>query len=365
MTALSLLLLLASGPHLSDSQIPIKPDPRSKNVLVVRNANAPESAEIADFYMKHRAIPKGNLVIVRTTTKENIPRQTYEIGIRDAVRDHIAKKKLDIDFIVLIRGVPLRLDNNGGYAVDAFLAVDAHPSRAKKPLEPLPKKELTTGGVRRVLNPYFRAKQPFDSDKYGLYLVTRLDGYTAEDAIGLVMRSLKAEPAKGEFLFDASPAKSGGGYRTTQQRMFRARDLLQKKGLRVSLDEGEAFIGGRNGLMGYAGWGSNDPKFKKSLYNSLRFRPGALAETFVSTSGRTFRRTTGGQSLIADLIQQGVTGVKGYVSEPYTLALAHVDILFDRYTDGRNLAESFYAASPLLKWKDVVLGDPLCAPYRK
>ena len=59
------------------------------------------------------------------------------------------------------------------------------------------------------------------------------------------------------------------------------------------------------------------------------------------------------------------TGVKGYVSEPYTFALAKPDILFDRYTNGMNLAESFYAASQFLKWKDVVIGDPLCDPYRK
>ena len=67
----------------------------------------------------------------------------------------------------------------------------------------------------------------------------------------------------------------------------------------------------------------------------------------------------------ADLIVQGATGVKGYVSEPYTFALCRVDILFDRYTSGRNLAESFWAATPLLKWKDIVIGDPLCAPYAK
>ena len=32
---------------------------------------------------------------------------------------------------------------------------------------------------------------------------------------------------------------------------------------------------------------------------------------------------------------------------------------------GRNLAESFYAASRFLKWKDVVIGDPLCCDGMK
>jgi uncharacterized protein (TIGR03790 family) len=92
--------------------------------------------------------------------------------------------------------------------------------------------------------------------------------------------------------------------------------------------------------------------------------PGAIAETFVSTGGRSFTYGTSyGQSLIADLIRDGVTGVKGYVYEPYLSAIAHPDILFDRYTYGYNLAESYYMASNFLGWMDVVVGDPKLAPY--
>ena len=115
--------------------------------------------------------------------------------------------------------------------------------------------------------------------------------------------------------------------------------------------------------MGYVSWGSNDAQFDSAAYHAVRFLPGALAETFVSTSARTFGPVTGGQSRIVDLIAQGVTGVKGYVSEPFTLALANPDILFDRYVRGATLAESFYAASYMVLWKDLVIGDPLCAPY--
>jgi uncharacterized protein (TIGR03790 family) len=116
-------------------------------------------------------------------------------------------------------------------------------------------------------------------------------------------------------------------------------------------------------LAGYFSWGSNDAAFEIATYRSLRFLPGAIVETAVSTSGRTFRPSAGGQSLVADLISGGATGAKGYVSEPLTFALCRADILFDRYVSGYNLAESFYMASPLLQWKDVVVGDPLCAPY--
>ena len=94
--------------------------------------------------------------------------------------------------------------------------------------------------------------------------------------------------------------------------------------------------------------------------------PGALAETYVSTGGRSFNYpTTYGQSLVADLIRDGVTGTKGYVYEPFLDACAHPDILFDAYTQGFNLAESYYMASTWVSWMDVVVGDPKVAPYRK
>ena len=119
--------------------------------------------------------------------------------------------------------------------------------------------------------------------------------------------------------------------------------------------------------MGYYSWGSNDKSYSQESYNELRFVPGSIAETAQSTSAFTLtskRTLQGKRPYITDLVAQGVTGVKGYVYEPYTVALAHADILFDRYTHGYNLAESFYAASTYVHWRDIVLGDPLCAPYK-
>ncbi|MCK4455153.1 MAG: TIGR03790 family protein [Thermoplasmata archaeon] len=93
--------------------------------------------------------------------------------------------------------------------------------------------------------------------------------------------------------------------------------------------------------------------------------PGALAETYVSTGGRSFTYGTSyGQSLVADLLRDGVTGLKGYVYEPYLSACAHPNILFKAYTEGYTLAESFSMASEYsLSWMDVIIGDPKLAPY--
>ncbi len=190
--------------------------------------------------------------------------------------------------------------------------------------------------IQRSINPYFAKNESFDSSRYGFYLVTRLDGWDLQTCKRLVDNAVNARPVKGLFLFDEAENRRSGGYGALQE------------------------------LMGYVSWGSNDCGFDKAAYHRLRFHPGAIAETFVSTSGYTFaKKDDHWQSLVTDLIAQGVTGVKGYVSEPFTFALARPDILFDRYTSGFNLAESFYMASPVLKWKDIVIGDPLCAPYRE
>jgi uncharacterized protein (TIGR03790 family) len=117
-------------------------------------------------------------------------------------------------------------------------------------------------------------------------------------------------------------------------------------------------------LMGNYTWGSNDPNFNKVLYKTLRFAPGAIDATVVSTCGRTFTNPNAvGQSLAGDLVHEGASGTKCYVSEPFSDAMPHADILFDMYTHGYNLAEGFNGSSPYICWKDMVIGDPLSAVY--
>jgi hypothetical protein len=143
-----------------------------------------------------------------------------------------------------------------------------------------------------------------------------------------------------------------------------ANDYLVSKNIPVLYDDQPGFVGNRTGLRGYISWGSNDTHYDVAAYNSLKFSPGALAETAVSTSARTFLPTSGGQSLIEDLISQGVTGVKGYTDEPLLQGIASPSVLFNRYTGGWTLAESFYAASRLVGWMGMVVGDPICRAYK-
>jgi uncharacterized protein (TIGR03790 family) len=225
---------------------------------------------------------------------------------------------------------------------------------------------------------------PFSHAKFGGYLVTRLDGYTQADAEALVTRALAAENEKnpsGDVLLDVQPIfkfksldvagqpldvtgdiPDESDYGSWNADMVKAGDLLIARKVRTELDRDEAFVGDRSNLLGYFSWGSNDAKYNEKAYESLTFAPGAIGDTAVSTSARTFLPTTGGQSLITDLIAHGITGVKGYTDEPLLQAIASPSIVMERYTSGFRLAESLYAASRFVGWEDVVIGDPLCRP---
>jgi len=332
-----------------------------RRVLVVVNDNSTASKAIGTYYAKKRHIPASYLCHVRCAEQEEIDEDVFAQAILEPVANALAQgpQSETVDYIVLTKGVPLRLHSTAagpdtrfspdGDSVDGRLMTQA-----------------VAGMGSPSRNPYFKSQERFSHKKFGLYLVTRLDGYTVAEAEALVDRSLAAKPEPGTFLLDGCPSRSGGqdpgdlnGLLVPAAADLRARHLT------VMLDQSQTFVGRIPNLMGYWSWGSNDPHFDATLYKGNTYRAGAIAETIVSTSAHTMQRGNWWQSLIADLVESGVTGVKGYVAEPYTLAMAHPDVLFDRYTRGWNLAESFYAASEVTHWKDLVVGDPLCAPYAR
>jgi len=299
-----------------------------------------------------------------------------------------------IDFIVLTKGIPIRLTgapvglSNTQPSLDSYIAGMDYFDRPNSL-----KVVIDEGGYKGncFVNNYFNSNERFSHAKHGGYLVTRLDGYTVEAAMALVDSSVASDGSKptGTIFLDASagvdasdvakvpqlPIKDGKthmemisslGIKDWNADLLAAGAKLQKSGLPLELEQTDAYVGNKQGLMGYASWGSNDGKFSAESYKSVKFAPGGIAETAVSTSGRTFLRTSdGGQSLVAELIESRVTGVKGYCDEPFLPAIASPTILFDRYTQGWTLAESFYAASRFVAWEDIVIGDPLAMPYAK
>ena len=340
MTTRSFILLLAALALAPSGALP-----GAEQVPVVINTQSEASRTIGAYYAAKRAVPSANICRISVDPARKIARADYHSKIRKPVLDCIKKRKLTkVDYILTTRGVPLMDDR--GFSVDSLLT------------------RLAFGTDTQMMNPYFGRSERFDSGRFHMYLVTRLDGYTTADAKALVDRSLKAGGKRGKFLLDLDPGQDNrAGYVNLNQDIRAGVLRLMERGIPYIFVSTSLFAGGHTGLMGYYSWGSNDMHFSRKNYLSNRFVPGAIGETIVSTSARSFTPETTGQSQIGDLIRNGITGVKGYTTEPYGTSMAKAAILFDRYTLGYNLAEAFYMASPFMCWKDVVIGDPLCAPY--
>jgi uncharacterized protein (TIGR03790 family) len=348
----------------------------SQELLVVVNERASISGRIADYYQQARGVPKHHLVRISTEPEEEIDRDTFKRELEGPIAAHLLRHRL-VDQIlgfVLTKGVPLKIRGTEGRAgtrasVDSELTL-LYRELVQGPIAP-------AGPVR---NPYFRpgTSTPFARAEYDIYLVTRLDGYAWEDVRGLIDRA--AAPARhGKVVLDMKGAWPGTGSAAGDGWLKEAADRLKDSGLEVILDQSSGVVTGGTDVIGYAGWGSNDPANTRRS-PGFQWLPGALASWFVSSSGRTFIRppaswTVGSwsdpktfyagspQSLIGDLIAEGVTGTVGYVYEPYLDATAQPQILFPAYRAGFTLAESFYMALPYLSWQSVVIGDPLVAPF--
>lgn len=336
------------------------PMPEKARVLVVANVASPASVELAEYYRNRRGLAANQVVWVNLSTSENVSLDEYRAYLEKPLRKAIARWG-KVDYVVLTKGVPHKVEDDDPTSTTSGLSLDAQLAAMDLPTPQLrdPRQEEQTDAAR---NPYLGQYQPFDSSVFGIRLVTRLDGYTVADAKALVDRSLTAEATPGPVLLDADDNKDGPGFAELQTLMTNAAATLNSAGVQTRSESTRAFVGSPSALMAYVSWGSNDSAYDPRVFRSLRFRPGGVAELFVSTSVRTFSPR---QSLAADLVQQGVTGVKGYVSEPYANGLTLPDQLLEHYFGGYNLAESYYAATPFLRWKDVVIGDPLCRPFAK
>jgi len=367
------------------------PGHTSAEVLLVYNANSPISTAVAKDYAAKRGVTK--TVAIRcadsavSSENETISLANYASQIAAPISGYL-KKHQEINFIVLTKGVPIRIDggitgsrdigSTGNYhpSVDSYLAAIDYPG-----IKDAVKISITGSGATGFgwLNRYWKANAPFSHAQFGGYLVTRLDGYTQADAMALVSRAIAAEKSTqtGKVLLDVQPLfkidavatqpltvagtiLDESDYGSWNADMVKAAGLLRARNVPTELNMDEGFAGDQTDLLGYFSWGSNDPKYSDKGYQSLRFLPGSIGDTAVSTSARTFLPTSGGQSLITDLIAHGITGVKGYTDEPLLQAIASPSVTMDRYTSGFTLAESFYAASRFVGWEDVVIGDPLC-----
>lgn len=361
-----LLVALVSAPAWGQS---------AANVLLVVNDASPDSVEIGNYYAAARQIPAGQIVRISLPVTDSLPRAAFEVNIEAPISAFLAKHLLhdQILYVVLTKGIPLRVEGTEGLN-GTVASVDSELTLLYRRMTGAP-----VSVIGRVDNPLYLGDKPIKGTKRfshidaDLYLVTRLDGFSVADVKALIDRGLK--PVKdGQIVLDQrATLLDRGGDAWLQEASDRLTN--DQHGARVQFESTRTVANVSGPVIGYFSWGSNDPSNQRRAMG-LSFVNGAIGGMFVSTDGRTFREpnanwkpaiagsSTGGQSLIGDLIREGITGVVGHVAEPYLDSIVRPQVLFPVYLAGFNLAESFYFAMPFLSWQDIVIGDPLCAPFQ-
>jgi uncharacterized protein (TIGR03790 family) len=269
-----------------------QPSVSASQVLIVINTRSPDSRAVADYYVRKRRVPPGNILEIQCSPGDEITRAEYEDGLRAAVEKR-ARSNPDIAYVVLTRGIPFRFSDfgsDGGFSVDSVLAtcVMVHPPDQK------------------TLNPIVGLEGRFTRREYGLLLVTRLDGSTVADAKRLVDSSLAARPVCGPFYLRDSFAMG----------MADAAAILNSRGLLTEWVKGynnpnyPEYQGSGGPFAGHWGAGPHDSEYSDAEFRALRFFPGAVCDLTWSFSAADLRdRTTKGT--ITALVEGGAAGVQG------------------------------------------------------
>ena len=335
------------------------------DVMVLENSNSTISQDVSAYFKAQRSIPDANICSISMPTTDEIDSSTYA-SIVTTIKNYMASTGLTttIKYIVTTQGVPLKVrrsssvfsptSNAGSFDSDLCLMNSSLEAQMGKP--------------GYTSNPYaFSAARFTRSGTFSnIYLVTRLAGYTYTDIVGLIDRARQPYQSAGKFVFDLDLVKGASVLNT---RMVTARNTLRGRGFDVLMDSTNAYVVEQDRVLGYTSWGSNDANWSSYTQKAqphFDWSAKAIAEWYVSSSGRSFSDSTfiepsiGWQAMSGDLVHEGVTGVKGYVWEPYSSAMARVEYLFERWTNstGFTLAETYYYASTCLGWMDVVIGDP-------
>jgi len=334
-------------------------------IVVIANDKVTESVNLAQYYMQVRSIPKENVLILQTTTKEKCSRTVFAQEIQQPILQFVSQRLQTqrIRCLVTMYGIPLKIfsakkekndQKTDRAAVDSELAL-------------LLSGEYPLAGWQP--NPYFlgfqRQKTLLIRDK--VLMVSRLDGPDPESVRRIIDDSIQAEQTglEGKACMDARwkfPQKNNTqGYALYDASLHNAAELLKKDGrLNVKLNSVEQLFS-RNECPQtalYCGWYS-----LADYRNAFTWQPGSVGYHIASAECSTLKKS-GSKVWCKRMLEEGIAATIGPVYEPYVQGFPRPDIFFSHLIDGYlSLAECYLISLPYLSWQMVLIGDPLYLPF--
>lgn len=358
--------------------------------VVIYNENDLDSVGLASFYAEQRAIPKGNLVALKTSGREEITRREYDETIAEPVRKIFVERgwwklraeatdagmveETKIRFVALIRGIPLKIAPAANYQGDI---IEGIPAEIVEQNGAAVDSELSILGLwsRRISgvlkNPYYRDVQSFHkTEMISQLLVCRLDGPTVTDVRRMITDAIAAEKTglRGFAYVDArglpgDDPRAAGLYEADRW-LFNLAEHLRADGMPVILDNGPALFPEPYPMRQcalYLGW-YNESIHGPFTQGNFKFVPGAVAVHIHSFSAVTLRSAE--RTWCGPLLVRGAAATMGNVYEPFLTLTPHLDVFERRLSEGFTFAEAGHMSVRFLSWMTTWVGDPLYRPFR-
>ena len=196
-------------------------------------------------------------------------------------------------------------------------------------------------------------------------LVTMLHGRSQADAQMLIDSATNAEKnggAKGTFMFMDSADGPTGARGVLDSEFPNVINQLKTLGFTDAQEvPWNADLTGKTLASFFVGTASIGQTIEGNTY-----LPGSLVDNLTSFGAVPQNFATSGESQvsIARWVEKGVGGVQGTVDEPLNNVFPNRNLIVD-YVKGAPLAEAYFRWFPYVYWKNLVLGDPMLAPYAK
>jgi uncharacterized protein (TIGR03790 family) len=367
-------------------------DDLAKRVVIVYNAEDPESKPLADYYARKRGVPTNQICEINASVADTISRQEFNERIRDPIWKFLThegflqqepRTVMDpvlgripslvtvnsrVSYLVLMYGIPLKIERS------AFVLVDPADKTAggfqrdeasiESELATLPTTGLRIAGWLR--NPFFGSTQ----EQFGpplnraMLLVGRLDGPDPQTVRRMIDDALTAEHygLHGRAYFDAQGTHDPG-YVVGDDWVRNTWHAFQEAGYECDYDERPETFPEDYPMTDaaiYAGWYS-DHMVGPFLRPDFHFQTGAVAYHLHSLSGASVRTRT--WFWVGPLLAKGAAATMGNVYEPYLSLTPHIDMFFKRLLAGAPFLEAAYYSEAALSWQTTFEGDPLYRPF--
>ena len=406
-------LAFLSLPHRAAGQHSSDPHPAANRVLVIANSSLPESVELAQVYMRGRSIPDLNLIALPLSLDETISWPEFARTLWNPLRETLAARRSlnliedgrsdrigrridtvlshNIAYLVLMRGVPLRLANAPEFIDEpqlshvrralATMYGQTDPASLENAVEAHKKNEASVDSELSLLalsgeiphagpipNPLFGKPRPSLADQSRVIKVSRLDGPDVASVRRLIQSALDGERSglMGRAYIDQD-GRHDGGYKLGNDWLASIHRATQRLGFPSDLDPAPATLPETARFdapaiyFGWWTWNADGP----FQLPGFRFPPGAIAVHLHSFSAETLRKrpSENESRWCGPLVSLGAAATIGNVFEPYLQFTVFLDAFFAGLTDGMSFADAFFFGLPVLSWQAVALGDPLYRPF--